>query len=254
MDPGAARVDLEECAMTVTVHVCWSPLGTDASGVDWLDASESERFGGFQRVEDRRGFLTSRVLLKTMVGHLADTPPALVRLSYDCPRCGRPHGRPVVVEPRAAVRWHVSLSHAGGHVMVAATDAGPVGVDVELVAATGFAGFDEIALTSAERVVVEGCAPAARARARAVYWARKEAVLKATGRGLAVDPCALEVSAPHLPAALKAWRAAEPPVTPVQITDVPVDGDHVAAVAVLAHTPCEVVLQPPSGPGCGQSR
>lgn len=240
--------------MTGTVHVCWSPLSADTSGVDWLDASETDRFGRLRRVEDRRRFLTSRVLLKTVVGHLADAPPALVRLSYHCTRCGKPHGKPVVVEPRAAVRWHVSLSHSGRHVMVAATDAGPVGVDVESAVATGFNGFDDVALSSAERTEVERCAPAAQARARAVYWARKEAVLKATGRGLAVDPCALEVSAPHLPAALTAWRADEPPPTPVQIIDVPVDGDHVAAVAVLAHTPCEIVLQPPWASGDGQTR
>ena len=85
--------------MTARVHVCWSPLSANARRVDWLDATEGERFGRLQRVEDRRRFLTSRVLLKTVVGRLADVPPALVRLSYDCPRCGRPHGRPIVVEP-----------------------------------------------------------------------------------------------------------------------------------------------------------
>jgi len=240
--------------MSAMVRVCWSPPCAQASTVPWLDVVEGERFGGLRRVEDRRRFLTSRILLKTLVGQLSDTSPALVRLSYHCPRCGRPHGRPIVVEPPAAVRWHVSLSHTDRHVMVAATHAGPVGVDVEQVAATGFKGFDDVALSSAERRVVEGCAPGDRARARTVYWARKEAVLKATGRGLAVDPCALEVSAPHLPAVLTAWRADDPPNAPVQLTDVLVDDDHVAAVAVLAHAPCPVVLQPLSGSSCGQIR
>jgi 4'-phosphopantetheinyl transferase len=245
--------DLGVSVMAAPVHVCWWTRSADASRIDWLDATERRRFGRLQRVEDRRQFLTSRVLLKTVVGHLADAPPALVRLSYDCPQCRMPHGRPVVFEPSAAARWHVSISHTGRHVMVAATDAGPVGVDVEQAAATGFDGFDDVALTSAERTEVAHCAPASQARARAVYWARKEAVLKATGRGLAVDPCALEVSAPHLPAALTAWRADDPPSGPLQILDVPVDTDHVAAVAVLARTPCEVVLQRASGPSWGTS-
>jgi 4'-phosphopantetheinyl transferase len=240
--------------MTGTVHVRLGTLGANESRVDWLDATEHERFVRLQRIEDRRSFLTSRVLLKTVVGHLAGGRPALVHLSYDCPRCGRPHGRPVVVGPPAAVRWQVSLSHSARHVMVAATDAGPVGVDIEQVSATGFAGFDDVALSSAERTEVERLAPAAQARARAVYWARKEAVLKATGRGLAVDPCAVEVTAPHLPAALTAWGADAPPTTPVQITDVPVDVDHVAAVSVLALLPCVVLLQPPAGSGWGQIR
>ena len=240
--------------MTGTVHVCWSPRISEVPPADWLDATERERFGRLRRVEDRRGLLTSRVLLKTLVGRLSDSPPELVHLSYDCFRCGRPHGRPVVVDPQAAVRWQVSLSHTDDHVMVAATDAGPVGVDAESAAATGFDGFDDVALTSTERTEVEHCRPAAQSRARAIYWTRKEAVLKAAGSGLAVDPTALEVSAPHLPPALTAWHADEPQPTSVQIIDVPVGGDHVAAVAVLADAPCTLALHMPPGSGWEQDR
>jgi 4'-phosphopantetheinyl transferase len=135
--------------------------------------------------------------------------------------------------------------------MVAATAAGPVGVDLERSGATSFEGFDGVALTSAERTEVGRCAPAAQARARAVYWVRKEAVLKATGYGLALDPAALEVSAPHLPAALTAWHADQAPPPQVQLTDIPVGDDRVAAVAVLAPMPCRVDLQPPPGSGWG---
>ena len=235
--------------MTGLVHVRWSPRRADVSPVQWLDETERGRFGGLRLVEDRRAFLTSRMLLKTVVGDLADTPPELVRLSYDCLRCGRPHGRPVVVAPHSAVRWHVSISHTGHHVMVAATNAGPVGVDVERTAATAFEGFDGVALTREERTEVERCAPAARDRARAIYWARKEAVLKATGYGLNVDPAALAVSPPHLPAALTAWQGGEPSPAQVQIADVPVDDDQVAAVAVLTPMPCAVDLQRVPGSG-----
>ena len=228
--------------MTCTVHVCTSAPGADASVLDWLDETERVRSDRLVLIEDRRRFVTSRTLLKAMVGQLSDTPPALVRLNYDCPVCGRSHGRPVVIEPQAAARWYVSISHTDTLVMVAATVAGPVGVDIERIAATGFDGFDQVALTFRERTEVERAAPTTQAWARAVYWTRKEAILKATGRGLAVDPCLLEVSAPHLPAALTAWRVDEPLAAPAQIIDVPVDDDHVAAVAVLAPGPCELVL------------
>jgi 4'-phosphopantetheinyl transferase len=231
------------------VHVTWSAVRADVSPAGWLDETERGRFDGLRKVQDRRAFLTSRILLKTTVGRLADTPPELVRLAYHCPRCDRSHGRPVVVAPPAAVGWHVSLSHTSRQVIVAATDAGPVGVDIETTASTMFRGFDGVALTNAERTEVERCAPAARANARAVYWARKEAVLKATGYGLAVDPAALEVSAPHLPAVLTEWHADEPRPQHVQLSDLSVDDDHVAAVVVLAQMPVGVDLQqvPESG-------
>ena len=246
--------------MTGTVHVCSSSHSKDTSRTDWLDTTEMGRFGRLKKREDRQRFLTSRILLKTMVGSLSDSDPALVRLSYDCPGCGRAHGRPIVVEPRAALRWHVSLSHASRYVMTAVTDVGPVGVDVEQVAATRFDGFDDVALGPAEQADVERLPLAEQAWARAVYWARKEAVLKAIGLGLSVDPRTLEVSAPQLPAALTAWHQDEPPTALVQITDVPVDDDTVenerlvAAVAVLADRPCLVALHPPWGSGWGQIR
>jgi len=231
------------------VHVCWSSRSADVSPVEWLDETERGRFDGFPHVEDRRVFLTSRMLLKTVVGHLAETSPERVRLSYHCPGCGRSHGRPIVVAPHSAARWHVSISHTGRHVMVAATDAGPVGVDVERYAATVFEGFDEVALTPVERTEVEHCPPAARDWARATYWARKEAVLKATGYGMNVDPAALEVSAPHRPAALTAWHAGGSLPPQMQITDILMDQDHAAAVAVMAPCPVELLWAPGSGSG-----
>jgi len=248
---GNPSIDLLVRAMTGRMQVCCSPLVADVSPVDWLDATERDRFEGLRQVGDKHLFVTSRMLMKRMLGHLSETSPELVRLDYQCPRCDRSHGRPVVVGPPAAVRWHVSLSHAGHHLMVAATDVGPVGVDLERTGATAFEGFDGVALNSSERTEVARCAPAAQARARAVYWARKEAVLKATGYGLAVDPAALEVSAPHLPAALTAWHADRPPPPQVQLSDIPSGDDRVAAVAVLAPTPCRIDLQPPPGSGRG---
>jgi len=250
--------------MNGTVHVCWSPLSPSASRVGWLDATEQRRFDRLGQQGDRRRLATSRLLLKSLVGRLAEVPPELVRLSYDCTRCGKPHGRPVVTGPTAAVRWHVSLSHAGDLVMVAVTDAGPVGVDVEAAAATRFTGFDDVALTSTERAEVERCAPESRAWARAVYWTRKEAVLKATGYGLTIDPATIEVSAPHQPAALTSWRNEEPLIAPAQIADISIldaaigdaaigDGP-VAAVAVLAHAPCELVSHDANGSDWGKGR
>src|SRR5664280_2798464 len=103
---------MEVPAMTGTVHVCWSTRSAEGSPVDWLDQTERERFDGLRKLEDRRVFLASRKLLKTVVGHLADTPAQMVRLSYDCPGCARSHGRPLVVAPHSAA---VSYTHLRAH-------------------------------------------------------------------------------------------------------------------------------------------
>jgi 4'-phosphopantetheinyl transferase len=112
----------------------------------------------------------------------------------------------------------VSVSRAGEVSLVAVTDAGPVGVDVEGVGAARFTGFADVALHPDEDVTTDPT--------RA--WVRKEALLKACGLGLAVDPRHLGLDG----TALVAWESPlEGPGT-VWLRDVDVSG-HIAAVAVL---------------------
>ena len=75
-------------------------------------------------------------------------------------------------------------------------------------------------------------------------WARKEAVLKATGHGLVVDPAEVLVSGPLNPPALVGWQAEEPRPAAITIADVELASeDHRAAVAVLTDEPVEIVGQ-----------
>ncbi len=104
----------------------------------------------------------SRALLSEML-------PGAVMLSR-CARCGGEHGRIRVTGVEAAA----SVSYAPGWAVVAVADGpGAIGVDAAPAHAQGL-----------DRVL-----PGADARA----WARTEAVLKADGRGLEVDPARVHV-------------------------------------------------------------
>ena len=92
---------------------------------------------------------------------------------------------------------HVSLSRAAGVSVVAVSRSGPVGVDVEVVARAGFDGFDGVVLAPGERATT----PEQRART----WTRKEAVLKAAGLGLTVDPRLVDVSRDLVTWPVRAW-------------------------------------------------
>ncbi|MDZ5661276.1 4'-phosphopantetheinyl transferase superfamily protein [Nocardioides sp. zg-1308] len=110
--------------------------------------------------------------------HAADhlgVPARAVTSGRLCPRCGSSaHGRPWLRAGGAAL--HVSLSRSGPHLVTAVAD-GPVGVDVESVAAVA-RGWDAALVLSAGETADDDLA-----RARA--WSRKEAVLKRRGTGLA---------------------------------------------------------------------
>jgi len=163
---------------------------------------------------------TERLLHAVLAGRLGRSP-AEVTLTARCRICGGPHGKP---QPIDGV--HFNLSHAGDRVVVAMTTLGPVGVDVELREAASFRGFDGVALAESERGIAIG--------ERATVWTRKEAVLKATGHGLAISPSDVEVSAPDEPARFVAWHAADPPDELVQMLDLDLGADYAACVAVLS--------------------
>ena len=60
-------------------------------------------------------------------------------------------------------------------------------------------------LDESEAVHLDGLTGDALLAARARMWSRKEAILKATGHGLVVDPSQVVVSSPDAPAALLEW-------------------------------------------------
>jgi 4'-phosphopantetheinyl transferase len=177
---------------------------------DVLDADEQARAARFLRPVDRERFRAAHVLTRVALGRSLGVPPAAVRLAARCRTCSGPHGKPYVVEPGAAVEF--SLSHAGDVVAVALAGV-PVGLDVELPGAADPDVVAGVALAPAERSALDALAAAARADGFLHYWTAKEAVLKATGHGLAVAPAHVVISAPgaplevlDLPAALGAVR------------------------------------------------
>jgi 4'-phosphopantetheinyl transferase len=88
----------------------------------------------------------------------------------------------------------VGLAHSGEAVLVAIASSGDVGVDVEALRsdAAGWALVDH-ALTEGERAPLEALAPPDRAEAFLRTWTRKEAILKAAGVGLGLDPRRVEL-------------------------------------------------------------
>lgn len=110
-----------------------------------------------------------------------------------CPACGSAaHGRPWVRHDGRPV--HVSLSRSGPHLVTAIAEV-PVGVDVE-VAALGV--LPELVLAPGETGDLE-TGDLART------WARKEAILKARGTGLATAMSSVRLADEH-------WQDLDAPV------------------------------------------
>jgi 4'-phosphopantetheinyl transferase len=210
----------------------------DPALADLLDDTERERA---ERRSSPARFITAHALLRTVVGERLGTAPTAVRFDRACATCGsHSHGKPVVAgHPEV----FVSLSYSGDMAVVALTGVGEAGVDIEEVADTDFDGFATVTLAVEELPAMDAVTAEDLPLARARVWARKEAVLKATGHGLVVDPREVVVTGPLEKAELVEWRGDQPLPSPVRILDVDLgDPDHTAAVAVLTDQPIELRL------------
>jgi 4'-phosphopantetheinyl transferase len=177
-----------------------------ATLVATLSADEVARARRFRFPVDARRFVTGRAALRAIVGQYIETPPESVRLA-----AGR-YGKPT------APGVEFNLAHSGGVALLAVSESGGVGVDLEWHRV-----IPERDAISTHYFTTLECASIARAGDQAdrlflTYWARKEAVLKATGEGLWAPLDSIDVSSPG---EVGAWWA----------SDVPVSPDYAAAVA-----------------------
>lgn len=152
-----------------------------------LDAQERERAGRFVFARDRRQFVRAHSLLRTTLGEVLGVPPGEVSQERD------PCGKPVLAGP-AAARCQFNMSHCTGAILIGIASSS-IGVDIESIRGRPFP-FEvcSTVFTSAERSGFDDGTEEALTRACYAHWTRKEAVLKAEGCGLSLEPSTFEIA------------------------------------------------------------
>ena len=196
----------------------------------WADLGRDERtaLARMRPGPARRDRLAAHALARTMLAERAQCHPSEVAL-----RKSR-LGRPVFVPPPGAAGASVSIGARRGLVVCAVANGGLVGADVECLDSVG---ADPIAVAAQVCSATELCrllSLPARERRRWFLrlWTLKEAVLKATGRGLTVPPESVTVDpelrfGPALSDDPARWRLVTAWPTP----------RHATAVAVRTRSP-----------------
>jgi 4'-phosphopantetheinyl transferase len=181
-----------------------------------LDAHERERLDRFRRPDDQARYLAAHALTRLVLGRVLEVAPHRIELDRTC-RCGQQHGKPRLADADAP---GFSLTHAGDVVGVA-VHAGPVGLDVERVRELSD-------LPSMARHVRSSAEEVAGTTGFFRLWTRKEALLKATGDGLATPMSAITLDGP----AVRAWTGPSAPDGPVWLRDLrPPAAGYVGALA-----------------------
>lgn len=193
------------CLAQDEIHI-WT-VGIDgqrnghARRVEMLAPAERSRASCFRSEIDAARFIQRRTALREILGGY------LGIASQDVAFTANEFGKPSVFAPKTCTDLSFNASHSGALALIAVSRSGQIGIDVELLRsgvegraiAARFFAANEVASLVALRPhdQVEGFFNA---------WTRKEAIVKALGRGLSIPLDSFEVSLrPREPPAILRW-------------------------------------------------
>ena len=222
-------------ATEAEVHVWRVSLEQPSADVDQhslaLNQDERKRAGRFVFERDRRRFAVTRGVLRAILGRYLRVAPSAIDLVYNS------HGKPALRDGSTDCDLRFNVSHASELALIAITLGREVGVDIERVRKKFASEQVAASFFSPAEVAALRALPAAR-RCVGFFncWTRKEAYVKARGRGLSLPLHRFSVSlAPGEPAVLLA--TADDPAESVRwsLREVTPDPGYVAALAVKGH-------------------
>lgn len=163
-------------------------------GASWLEAArdclhpeEEARARRFHRPLDRDSWRAGRAWIRHQLAAALTCLPASIAFTID------PRGRPQIGDAPAG--FDCNWSHSGPWIALAVNRDGPVGIDIEVVR-SDFP-VDEVeatVCTTAERDALAATSSVVeRTRLFFRLWTAKEALMKATGLGAALDPARIAV-------------------------------------------------------------
>jgi 4'-phosphopantetheinyl transferase len=169
------------------VHVWRVSLDRKVEERDWhiLELSERQRAERFHQKVDRDRFAICRSVLRMILGGYLNRPPERIRFEFGT------HGKPFLVGEDI----HFNVSHSDGKSLIAVSNSGPVGIDLEPeTRALNVEAVQRIVCSESERTRIFHLPAEARALALLQVWVGKEAFVKLTGEGLSRPLSQLDVT------------------------------------------------------------
>lgn len=157
------------------------------------DDRELARASAFRFERDRSRYLAARRALRCLLTDYLSVDPQAISIGVG------PNGKPLLEGLEGACEFN--LSHSNGVALIAMHRGPPIGVDIETMSrATIDDGLARQCLSPAEYGQWCGLTDVKSLEGFYSAWTRKEAVLKALGIGLSVEPSSVNVGLEALPA------------------------------------------------------
>lgn len=189
------------------------------------ELTKAERFH-FEK--DRRQFMVSRGALRAILSQYLDINPSALCFDYN------PYGKPSLMVEKGGDTLHFNLSHSHGIALIAITKNREIGVDVELIDANfPYQQIAERVFSPVEKAVLRSLPEPIQLKAFFTCWTRKEAYIKAVGKGLSIPLDCFDVTlAPGEPAALLNFQEKPEEASRWSLIELIPSPDTVATVAV----------------------
>ena len=142
-----------------------------------LNNDERERANRYYQVKDRNRFLISRGALRTILSKYLNVAPSSITFGVS------PNKKPIIHDT-GKVKLHYNVSHSGDWILIAVSDS-DIGADVEFIKPSFQ--FQEILTDYFSQDEVDFINHQSSLERFFLLWTRKEAFVKATGKGLDSD-------------------------------------------------------------------
>jgi len=166
-----------------------------------LSADETARAARFHFAHDAQRYIVGRAMLRRILSEYMGIAPATVHFDYN------PYGKPTLSAAQNGAGLEFNLSHSGDHALCAVTHGHAVGVDLEVMRELDYLALAATVFSPHELAALHSLPSAEQPRAFYNGWTRKEAYIKAHGRGLSMPLTDFDVTlVPQAPARLLATR------------------------------------------------
>ncbi|HSY18360.1 MAG TPA: 4'-phosphopantetheinyl transferase superfamily protein [Candidatus Acidoferrales bacterium] len=174
------------------VHVFYAPLNQPQERLEQfsktLSEDENQRARRFHFGKDKSRFIAGRGMLRKILGWLLKVKPVDLAFSYGA------HGKPRLALPTAENFLHFNVAHSDSVAVYAFSPVHEVGIDIERIRPLREV-EDMVAhfFSETERTQWRSLPAAAKTTAFFNCWVRKEALLKARGKGIGEPLNSIEV-------------------------------------------------------------
>lgn len=175
---------------TNEIHVFAAPLSEKISDERFavLNDDERERAKRLLSPLHRQRFIAAHVILREILSLYVNTRPDSLQFTFSS------HRKPELVSAFAGGKLHFNLSHSEDMAVYAVTTSGEVGIDIEIIQPQNKSDVAERFFSDAEKSALASLPPSQQTAGFYQVWARKEAIIKANGKGLAIPLSSFSVS------------------------------------------------------------